>query len=122
MFGLSGLSGYLAIAVVALTVSGYFIFNALVAAKAEITTLEVANKAYVVQIENNKATQKAFELAHNTISLQYQNLEAQTKKDSSREHVAVAKTSAVQKLANKKFKKQEREMACLTGNQSKCSP
>lgn len=120
MFGLSGLSGYLSIAVVVLTIAGYVLFNSLISAKAQITTLEATNKAYVVQMEANKAIQKSFEASHNTLVLLYQEKDAQYKKDASREHIVLAKKALVEKLANRKFKSQEKEAACLTGNTSKC--
>ena len=122
MFGLVGLKSYMALAIVALTASGYVLFNSLTNAKAKIKELEAENKGYIVQIEQHKTAQKAFELSHKNIVLQYQELEAKAKKDATREYVAVAKPTLVQKLANKKFKQQEQEMACLTGNKSKCSP
>jgi len=120
MFGLSGISKYLAATIVALTIAGYILFNALVSAKTEIKTLEEANKLYIAQLEQNKAVQKSFEASHQSIIIHYQNLEEKHRKHSSKENVVVAKPRLVEKLANKKFKNQEREMACLTGNQSKC--
>lgn len=121
MFGLTDkLSQALAIAVILLTIAGYILFNGLVDAKAKITTLETANKDLIAQIEINQAIQDSFELSHRNIVLHFQEKEEQAKKDSAREHVAAAKPTLVEKLANKKFKEQERRMACLTGNQSKC--
>ena len=120
MFGLTGVGKYLLVAVIILTAVGYVLFNSLTAAKAELSTAKATIGVYKVQIQQNIAMQKSFEMAHNNIVLQYQALEEQYKKDASREHVAVAKPTLVQKLANKRFKKQEREMACLTGNKSKC--
>lgn len=119
--GFSGLTGYLWLGIIALTIAAYILFSSLVTAKSKITTLEATNAAILVQLEQNKATQRAFEASHKNIVLQYQALEEQYKKDASREHVAVAKPTLVQKLANKRFKEQEKEMACLTGNDAKCS-
>ncbi len=121
MFGLTGLSKWLAAAVVVMTAVSYILFNTLVDAKAQVTTLKATNDAYVAQVAESLAVQKMFEMSHSNITLAYQKLEAQAKKDSERGDVATKKPGLVQKLANKKFKKQEREMACLTGNQSKCS-
>lgn len=108
-------------AVVALTFAGYILFNSLVDAKSEIKTLKATNESYVSQIEQNNLTKKAFEESHKRIVLQLQEAQQQNKKHASKEHVAVKKTALVEKLANKKFKEQERAMACYTGNESKCS-
>ena len=120
MFGLSGLSGYLAIAILVLTGVGYVLFNSLVSVKAELKIASTTITAMVDAAERNKAIQKSFELSHSNILLQYQAMEANYKRDSGKEYVIVAKKELVRKLMNKKFKNQERSMACLTGNDSKC--
>ena len=120
VFGLKGLSAYLSAALVVLTLVGYILFNALVASKAEVKTLKAANKLYVSQMEQSKAIQKSFESSHQNIVLQFQTLEEKYKKQANKEYVVLAKPKLVEKLANRKFKKQEKEMACLTGNKSKC--
>ncbi len=121
MLGLTtALNKVLAGTVIALVISGYILFSSLVGAKAKITTLEATNKALITQIEHNTAIQKSFEASHQNIIIQYQSLEQKHREHSSKESVVIAKPKLVEKLANRKFKKQEKEMACLTGNTSKC--
>lgn len=108
------------IVIVALTIVGYILFSSLVQTKAELATAKTTITAYTEKIKQNEAIRKGFELSHKNLTIMYSNTEEKSRKDKAREYIAASKPTLVEKFANRKFRKSQRELACITGNTSKC--
>jgi hypothetical protein len=120
MLGFSGINKYLLGLIALLTFAGYVMFDSLVDTRAELATANASILAYKDKIAQNEAIRRSFELSHKNLTIMYQRAESQNRKDKGREHVAVSKPNLVEKLANTKFRKNQRELACITGNEEKC--